>query len=242
MKRRIFNLMVLLVIITVMALTVGCVRGIGVGKLQVESESVELGGAESVRVEVRMGLGKLKVEGGADELMNAEFTYNVAEWKPEVKYRVSGGQGYLTVQQPSEVEDIPVGEVRYEWDLRFNNDVPLNLSIVLGAGSSHLELGGLSLSKLDVVTGAGEGTIDLTGDWTQSLDVIVKGGVGKANLRLPSDVGVRVKLHGGIGNIDIGDFYKDDGAYVNEAYGESEVTLNIDITGGVGQVNLELGD
>jgi hypothetical protein len=29
-------------------------------------------------------------------------------------------------------------------------------------------------------------------------------------------------------------------AYVNDAYGESEVNLNVDVQGGVGEINLEV--
>ncbi|MCD4776640.1 MAG: toast rack family protein [Candidatus Aegiribacteria sp.] len=33
-------------------------------------------------------------------MLNADFTYNVAAWKPEIKYNVIGGQGKLVVRQP----------------------------------------------------------------------------------------------------------------------------------------------
>ena len=52
----------------------GCSSRIRVGDLQTECQSVELGDAESVRVEIKMGFGDLEVTGGAEELMEAEFT------------------------------------------------------------------------------------------------------------------------------------------------------------------------
>src|SRR3712207_7560523 len=54
---------------------------------QTESQSVELDDAESVRTELRQGFGKLNLSGGAEQLMEANFSYNVAEWEPEVDYR-----------------------------------------------------------------------------------------------------------------------------------------------------------
>lgn len=120
--------------------------GVRPDKLQTEPKSVELEDADSVRVEIRMGAGDLEVSGGADKLLEADFTYNVAEFRPEVKY--SGGT--LIVRQAC-VGGCALGDNdRCEWDLRLNNDVPMDLSIGLGAGTSHLKRAGLSLSTLDI--------------------------------------------------------------------------------------------
>jgi len=227
--------------IVVMLLASGCASGVEVGKLQTESQSVELGGAESVRVEINMGAGELDVAGGADKLLEADFTYNVAELEPEVKY--SGGT--LIVQHP-DVEGRAslwdIDDYRYEWDLSLNDDVPMDLSIDLGAGKIDLQLAGLSLTGLDINVGAAEATIDLTGDWARDLDVTVKAGVGHATLRLPRRVGVRVTVETGIGDVDAPGLSKEGSVYTNDAYGESAVTLRIDVKAGVGKINLELGE
>jgi len=254
------------IIVVVLLAANGCIgRGprLRVGKLQTESQVVELGGAESVRVDIQMGAGKLDVAGGAEGLLDADFTYNVAEFKPEVKY--SGGT--LVVRQP-DVEGRAslwdLDDYRYEWDLRLNDAVPMDMSIDLGAGAADLKLGSLSLTKLDIdagagdVTvdlagasslarlnidiGAGEVTVDLDGDWQVDLDAEVKGGAGKATLRLPRGVGVRVDVQGGLGKVNASGLKKDGDAYVNDAYGESEVTLRIDVQAGLGAIDLELGE
>lgn len=210
------------------------------GELQVESRSIELTDVESVMAEIRMGAGELRVSGGAAQLLEADFAYNVADWKPEVEYRIIGDRGRLTVRQPSGTGST-LGGARYEWDLRLNDDVPLELSVVLGAGRADLILGSLSLTNLDIKIGAGETILDLTGDWKTDLSANIKGGVGRTTVRLPRDVGVRVDAKAGIGRINATGLKRDGGAYVNDAYGESDVTLRIDIKGGVGEINLELG-
>jgi hypothetical protein len=53
-------------------------------------------------------------------------------------------------------------------------------------------------------------------------------------------VGVRVEAQGGLGEINAKSLQKEGEAYVNDAYGDSEVTLDVDIQGGVGQINLEV--
>jgi len=214
-------------------------QGVRVGPLQTESRSVDLGSAKSVSVEINMGAGELEVSGGADELLDADFTYNVAELKPEVSY--SGGK--LIVQVP----DVKVGirslwdldDYRYEWDLRLNDDVPMAMNVDLGAGEADLALGSLSLTSLDIDMGAGRITVDLTGDWQNDLDAKLQGGVGELTVRLPRDVGVRVDVDTGVGDVNAAGLTKNGDVYTNDAYGESEVTLRIDIDAGVGRINLE---
>jgi hypothetical protein len=215
--------------------------GLPVGELQTESQSVKLGDAKTVRAEIRMGAGEMKLAGGARELLEAEFSYNVARWKPEVEYSVSGTRGLLAIRQP-EGSRGPMGPGHYQWDLHFNNKVPLELSVHLGAGKSELSLGSLALTNLQLETGVGETVVDLTGDWKNDLEAHIKGGVGKATVRLPHDVGVQVYAKRGIGEIRAGELRKADGAYVNEAYGKSPVTLRINVETGIGEINLELAE
>ena len=231
-----------LAIMVVLLTTLGCTptaSSARVGSLQTESQSVDLGDVESVGVEIDMGAGELNVAGGADELLEADFTYNVDALKPEVEFR---GRK-LTIRQPevdiASFADLP--EYRYEWDLRFNDDVPLDMNIKLGTGKMDLEMAGLSLTALEVDMGASRSTLDLTGDWASDFDVNIKGGVSSLTLRLPSDTGVRVEISG-ISRVNAGGLVKEDNAYVNEAYGKSDVTLDIFIEAGLGEINLEVGE
>jgi hypothetical protein len=213
-----------------------------VGELVTKSETVELGDAQSVNVDIQMAAGELAVSGGASELMKADFTYNVDELAPEVEY--SGGT--LTVRTPE--AGIRLGSLgdladyRYEWDLRFNDDVPMEMKVELAAGRADLELGDLSLTTLDVETGASEVTLDLTGTWHDDLDVNISSGVGEVTVRLPGSVCVRVGVEAGLGEVRTGGLTKDGNTYVNDACGESDVTLRIDISTGVGAVNLEMAE
>ena len=201
-----------------------------------ESRSVEAGEVESVRAQVEMGAGELRIRGGAQKLLEADFEYNVPGWKPEVRYNRSLSRGYLTVRQPSSV--FRVGGRRYQWDLRFNNKTPLDLRVNLGAGQSDLNLAGLVLNALEVHMGVGTLKLDLDGTWRKDFHARISGGVGSAEVRLPRDVGVRVSAHGGLGGIHTRGLRRSSGYYVNDAYGRSDVTLRINISGGIGQIEL----
>jgi hypothetical protein len=210
-----------------------------VGELRTESKSVELGNARSVRVKMVLGAGDLVVTGGAKKLLETDFTYNVAKLKPEVEFT----DGTLIVQHPDvrgyrTLQDIK--EFRNEWDLRLNNDVPMNLSLEIGAGNIDLQIADLSLTGLDVMLGAGEFKLDLNGDWARDLDVSIDAGVADLTVLLPRDVGVRIEVDRGPTMIDAPSLTKDGNIYTNAAYGVSDVTLHINLVAGIGQIYLEV--
>jgi hypothetical protein len=224
----------MVVLVSVAAVFLGSCGTQAIGEMERESQSIDLENAQSVHAELRMGAGELNLTGGADALMEADFAYNVADWEPEVDYQVSGDTGELIVEQGSG-EDIPLGgEARNEWDLRFNDDVPIDLSVQMGAGESGLDLD--SLTQM----GAGETTVDLTGSYDRDIAATIEGGVGEATVQLPSEIGVRVNAEGGLGQINAEGLQREGNAYVNDAYGDSDVTLDVDVRGGVGQINLEV--
>lgn len=253
---------ILFVMVVVLLTATGCDEGVRVGELQTRSETIELGDADLVKVEIEMGAGELDVGGGASELLEASFTYNVEELNPGATY--SGGT--LVVKDDDVDEGIgtlfDLDEYRNEWDLLFYEDVPMEMSIDLGAGRTDLSLGSLaltrlnidagagdvdldlsssqSLGRLDFDIGAGDATLDLTGDWQDDLDATITGGLGEFNLRLPGDVGVSVEVDTGIGDVDASGLTREGDTYTNAAYGVSDVTLRIEVDGGVGQINLEV--
>jgi hypothetical protein len=220
-------------------LLASCSTQLRVGELQTTSESVELGDAESVRVEITFGAGELVVAGGSENLLDADFTYNVARLEPEVTYTDST----LVIEQP-EARGLPslldIEDFRNEWSLRLNNDVPVDIHVNMGAGTNELQLAELSLTGLDVSMGAGESTVDLSGDLADDLDVTIDTGAANLTVLLPREIGVRVEIEAGPTSIEAPDLAKDGNIYTNDAFGESDVTLEINIEAGIGQITLEL--
>ncbi len=251
----------LLILISLSIVAAACDKGVRVGDLQTRSQTVESGDASSVDVDIQMGAGQLEVSGGANDLLEASYTYNVKELNPQATYAV----GRLEVRDSDVREGIrslfDLDEYRNEWDLRFNESVPMEMNIDLGAGRSNLTLGALALtglnidggagdvnldlngsrllSRLDFTMGAGEVTVDLTGEWQNDLDATLEGGLGKITVKLPSNIGVRIDVETGIGGVNASGLSKDGNIYTNDAYGVSGVTLRIDLEGGIGQINLE---
>ncbi|HEX6607148.1 MAG TPA: toast rack family protein [Chloroflexia bacterium] len=220
---------------------VGDIPTVVVGPLQTETSSIQLDGAHAVDVNLKMGAGNLTLAGGATNLLDGTFTYDVAAWKPEVTYQVNGSTGTLTVRQARENGIVrTLDHPHNEWDLHLQDDVPLTLTASMGAGESKLKLGSLNLTKLDLQTGAGTAMVDLTGNWKQNLTAGIEGGIGDMTVKLPRDAGVRVKVeHSGLGKVQATDLTVSGDTYTNAAYGHSPVTLDLTVQLGVGNITLE---
>jgi hypothetical protein len=231
-------------ILPLLFLLLGCINRVAVGSTLTNSQTVELGDIDSVQVDIKMGVGELDIASGSANLMDAEFTYNIEDWRPEVLFEQRGSRGELTVTQPQgEINGIPDDNIQYRWLLILYDDIPMDMDVDLGVGESDLNLSGLDLQSLAVDTGVGKATIDLTGEWQESFDVRIDGGVGETTVYLPENVGLRLEANTGIGSLVVNGLQKegDSNVYTNAAYGESEVDITLDINGGIGQVTVQVG-
>jgi hypothetical protein len=217
--------------------TSGCVVDTVTGPVRHDSRAIERDASERVHVELHMGAGNLIIGGGAQKLLNADFTYNVASWQPEVRYTSTGTNGNLTIRQPGE-SHAQIGHTRYEWDLALNNDVPMDLTLHFGAGEARLVLGSLSLRSVEVHMGVGKLEMDLRGNPKHDYDVHIHGGIGEATVRLPAGAGVYAEGAGGIGEIRTEGLRREGGHWVNDAYEDSKVRIHLDIHGGIGSIRL----
>jgi hypothetical protein len=207
------------------------------GPTQHDFRSIDMDKSESVRVDLNMGAGNLRVDGGTQKLMRADFTYNVPSWKPYVRYNSGPVRGNLSIEQP-EHHQAHMGHTKYEWDVRLNREVPMDVRVHFGAGNADLNLGGLTLHSVEVEMGVGRLQMDLRGSPKRNYDVRIHGGVGEAVVRLPSGVGVDADAEGGIGSISAPGMHRDGGRYLNSAYEHAKVRIHLQIRGGVGSIQL----
>ena len=206
------------------------------GPEQHETQSIELDKSEMVRVQVKMGAGELQIEGGSPKLMDADFTYNVASWKPIVRYDSSSFRGQLNIEQPHSSHG--VSNIKYRWDLRLNDTVPLDVVADLGAGQARMDMGSLNLRSVAVNMGVGELRLDLRGHPKRDYDVQVNGGVGHAMVYVPSDVGIDAYATGGIGHISARGLEKDGSHWRNPGHENAPVNIHLDVKGGIGDIEL----
>jgi hypothetical protein len=222
-------------------LTAGCTVSVGdgpaatAGSLKRESKSFEKSNVERVQVDLEMGAGELRVEGGSAKLFEGDFAYNVDRFKPEVRYDSSGFRGRLTVKQgPATV----AGNVENKWDLKFANDVPLDLKVRCGAGDNQMNLKDMTVRSVEVHLGAGRVEIRLPSKPDKGFPVSVHGGVGEAIIRYPDGVDIEAEAAGGIGEIEARGLVKEGNKWVTPNFGKAKTAIRMEVKGGIGAIRI----
>lgn len=228
----------------VITLATGCTApgtSIDLIDMVTETSSVDPGGAAEVDVFLDMGIGTFTISGGAPGLMDAKFTYNVAEWKPTVEYGEHDGKGVLRLTQPElGSKSVPDG-AENRWDVMLTGDVPLSIHLESGVGEIVMNLDGVKISRLEIDQGVGSLDVDLGSSVNRDADVTIDGGIGELILTIPESVGVKLDADVGIGSLTAPGMFERGGSYVNESYGTAEVNVRVRIDAGIGSVTVNTG-
>ncbi|TQR27478.1 hypothetical protein C7Y47_23100 [Lysinibacillus sphaericus] len=210
------------------------------GKTKDETILVEKDKAEKLDVELQLGIGEITVEKGAKEWIEGTAQYNIDKLAPKVKYDLRGKTGKISIDHKGST-NVRLGKIKNIWDIKLNEDIPMDLSIEAGASDAEIDLQGLQLEKLDINTGVGDLKVNLGGDWKKSFETNIETGVGNTTVTLPSKVGVKLTTEKGIGTSSIdGLISKGEGVYVNEAYDKSDVKIEVNSEIGLGDVTFKL--
>lgn len=227
---------------------------------QSAGQSIDLKKVESLQAEIRISAGTLELTSQREPKAAMQFVYTRDAWKPEVQIETVTGRGLLSIIQP---ESKPINmddEDENTWEVKLPGSIPTDLKVRMdagegtidfhgarldrlrmdaGAGEFKVNLANSSVSDLEINAGVGSLTLDLRGKRSTNLSASINGGIGDVRLLLPQDVGVRVKVFG-LGGLDSEGFKKEDGFYINEAYGKTPHSMDIKINGGLGSLELAL--
>lgn len=205
---------------------------------EIESRVVTLDGATAARAMLDLGIGELTIGGGASELLDATFAYNVPAWRPELAYEVCDGVGLLALRQPPGHRSHGVANARNRWDLRFADKVPLDLALRFGMVEGTLSLGNLALEGLRLEIGTGDLTLDLSETNARTLNVPIQAGVLNLKLIVPVNTGVQVEVRSPVLTVQARGWQRARHIWVNDAYGATPETMRIAIDCGVASVTL----
>ena len=204
------------------------------GSTKNETKVIDRDGISEADLKINMGVGKLKVEGGSDKLMDGNFIYNVVSWKPVVDYYKSGSTGKLSIVQPS-VHNINTNiNYTYEWDLKFNKDIPFNVDATVGVGESSIDLTDIKLKELNLQLGVGKTTVDISGDYQNDVEVDVKGGIGDTTIYVPKNMNVTIETDNGIGKTEVDGFSNNGSTYTNNQ--NSKYKMKVNVHCGIGRI------
>ncbi len=96
------------------------------------------------------------------------------------------------------------------------------------------------MEDVDVRNSAGAIEVDLTGRWFRDVTVTVENSAGSIVIRLPRDVGVYAVASSTAGDLSTGELEEGPGgAYVNDLYGNSPVTIRLTVRNSAGNITFE---
>lgn len=200
-------------------------------KLITEERSIELGGEKSVQVNLDFSCGQIKAHAGSEKLMDAKFTCNYQALMPDLDYKVKQEVGELRLRQQIRKN---IGNSRSEWDLSFNNSVPLDISINSASGGSMLDFSKLCITRLNIDTRSGGTSLDLSGDHREltSVNVDKASGSLKAVFKGCYSSLTKVCISSASGNTDIdlsGDWEQNADITISSASGNVRMKLPEDV-------------
>ena len=197
------------------------------GELKTLEFSEPLGGADEARVVLDLERYPTTVDSavGSNSLFEAEL-----DTFTDVNFSASGESSKTITLDPVIDTIFDFGWLdsfgrNTRWQISLSPDVPIDLSIDIGSGSTRLELGDLDLT--DLVIDGGSGSTDVSLPASSSVyDVNIDGGSGSFDVDIERGADIDATLDVGSGSWDV-------------VIGE-DVDAEIDIDGGSGSIRIDV--
>ncbi len=209
--------------------------GAGPSGASPETLAVPLGGASTGEVALAFGAGRLEIAGASSpgDLVDGSFRGGVR--------REDGGPGRVRLSTPGQAFwGMGWDRVPFEWRLGLSAEVPLRLSIEVGAARTLADLSALRVTELRIRTGASETEVVLpaAAGFTR---VDAEGGAAALRFRVPPGVAARIRTTVALGSsdIDTGRFPRDPlGGWASPDFETAGNKVEIEFRGGVGSVSV----
>lgn len=194
----------------------------------------QLHGEREMRIEVQYGVGRFRLTpGAAGQLYRMEMRYDEERFAPVREFDAEGGILRLGVRGRDGVR-VSLGEYRDgeppSMDLALTPEIPLSLTLELGAVESSVELGGLALQRLTYRTGASETHLRFGRPNPVACELLtLEAGAAQFEAsRLANSNCARLRFSGGVGDVTL-DFS-----------GTWRRSMDAEVTVGLGSLNLRL--
>ncbi len=203
--------------------------------------SVPLDGSASARLTLKHGAGRLWLRAGSasDVLVSGSCGGGV-----DKDVRSMGDVLAVTLRLPDQdwanwIWPGAWGRAPLDWNLNVNPNVPLQLALEVGASENRLDLSGLRVTDLSIKTGASSTELTLPGGAGQT-QVRIEAGAASIRAEIPPGVAARIRGVMGVGSLRVDErrFPRRDGEYLSDDFATSANRVEIEISGGVGSVEV----
>lgn len=140
----------------------------------------------------------------------------------------------------TDVLEFPVFGPRYrlDWDVAFNTEIPLTLTLELGANKSTIDLYDLRVTNLELKTGASDTRLMLPSKGRLRADLDL--GAASLEVVVPEGVAARIKIDQGISsvNVDEARFPRIGGIYKSPDFDSASNAVDLTIDAGAAQIKV----
>ena len=158
-------------------------------------ESVARGGESALSLTLGYGAGDLVVKGGSTDLVTVKSTREDIELQ-----RVSRSAGSASVDVRSVVPELPFDGTTRAWDVTVPSDIPVGMTLNVGAGDFDVDLSNVMLTRATINNGASNLQIALPQP-IGNIPITVSTGASSVDLRIPAGVEYRVRVTGGLNSV-----------------------------------------
>ena len=207
------------------------------GNIEVENASVDLQGASSANLKINHGAGELKIHGGAsaNELARGSFTGGLNQ-----KASRNGDLLEVRMRPAREFLDVPFWGPRNQinWDVALNGNIPIALSLNLGANKADLDLRDMTITDLKLETGASDTKLTLPsrGRFHADLDF----GAASLEVIVPDGLSARIRASVGAADLKVNQsrFPYANGYYQSPDYESAANAVDMTIDAGAASVKI----
>lgn len=195
--------------------------------------------AASADVRISFGAGQLRVGALKDSPNLVEGMVVTGPGERVLRdFRVDGSVARFTLQS----EGVPVGPWPWgqrnqarTWSLDLSPSVTMTLDVSTGVGESVIDLSGLVVTDLHVSSGIGQTEVRLPS--RGQVRAKISGGIGQLTITLPEGMAARIHATASLGGVSVPEGYtRQDDYYVSANYATAQDRVDLDVSGGIGQV------
>jgi hypothetical protein len=206
--------------------------------VKTENASIDLQGATSARLKIDHGAGEFQLHSGANtnEIAHGSFSggleYKATRDGDRLEVRMKPARGFW---------DFPFGGPYHpiNWDVSLNADIPLSLSLDLGANKSVLDLHDLHITDLDLDAGASDTQLILPskGRFHADLDL----GAASLTVTVPEGLSARINASVSVGDIKVDEvrFPRNGKYYQSTDYETAANSVDMTIDAGAASVKIK---
>lgn len=207
------------------------------GRVDVETASIDLQGANSASLKISHGAGELKIHGGTspNELAHGSFAGGL-----EHKATRNGDRLEVRMKPAKDVMDFPFfgPRTQLDWDVSLNPQIPTALTLNVGANKSMLDLRDLNLTELKLETGASDThvTLPARGRFHADFDL----GAASLNITIPDGLSARIRASVGMAEVKVDEsrFPRNGGYYQSPDFDSAVNSADITIDAGAASIKV----